>query len=117
MISCYTGMDGSLVDRLLESGVKGLVIEGFGAGNVPPGIVSALEKAIGCGIPVALTTRCPEGGVWPMYAYAGGGADLARKGVILGGRLSGPKARLLLMVALGATHSLKRVRQIFDRNS
>jgi L-asparaginase len=117
MISCYTGMDGSLVDRLLEAGVKGLVIEGFGAGNVPPGVVPALEKAIGCGIPVALTTRCPEGGVWPMYAYAGGGADLARKGVILSGRLSGPKARLLLMVALGATRSLNRIRQIFDRNS
>jgi len=117
MISCYTGMDGSLVNRLLETGMKGLVIEGFGAGNVPPGIVPALEKAIGRGIPVVLTTRCPEGGVWPIYAYSGGGADLAQKGVILGGRLSGPKARILLMVALGATRSLKRIRQIFERNS
>jgi len=26
-----------------------------------------------------------------MYAYSGGGADLAQKGVILGGRLSAPK--------------------------
>jgi L-asparaginase len=117
LISCYTGMDGSLVLRLLDTGVKGLVIEGFGAGNVPPDIVPALEKAIGLGIPVVLTTRCPEGGVWPMYAYSGGGADLARKGVILGGRLSGPKARILLMVALGATHSTKRLREVFESNS
>jgi L-asparaginase len=117
MISCYAGMDGTLVRHVIQRGDVGLVIEGFGAGNVPPGIVPALEKAIGRGIPVVLTTRCPEGGVWPMYAYSGGGADLAQRGVILGGRLSGPKARILLMVALGATRSLKRIRQIFERNS
>jgi L-asparaginase len=117
MISCYTGMDGSLVRHLVQRGAAGLVIEGFGAGNVPPGIVPALEKTIGRGVPVVLTTRCPEGGVWPMYAYSGGGADLAKKGVILGGRLSGPKARILLMVALGATRSLKRIRQIFESNN
>ena len=117
MISCYTGMDGTLVQHVVQQGAAGLVIEGFGAGNVPPGIVPALEKAISRRIPVVLTTRCPEGGVWPMYAYSGGGADLAKRGVILGGRLSGPKARILLMVALGATRSLKRIRQIFERNS
>jgi L-asparaginase len=117
MISCYTGMDGALVEHLLQKGASGLVLEGFGAGNVPPGLVPAMVKAIGRGIPVVLTTRCPEGGVWPMYAYAGGGADLARKGVILGGRLSGPKARILLMAALGATRSMARLRQIFARNS
>jgi L-asparaginase len=80
-------------------------------------MVPAVEKAICRGLPVVLTTRCPEGGVWPIYAYAGGGADLARKGIILGGRLSGPKARILLMAALGATRNLSRVRQLFERNS
>jgi L-asparaginase len=115
MISCYTGMDGTLIDRLLHKGLAGLVLEGFGAGNVPPGIVPSVKKTIRRGIPVVLTTRCPEGGVWPMYAYAGGGADLVRKGVILGGRLSGPKARILLMVALGVTRSLKRIRRIFEK--
>jgi L-asparaginase len=117
MISCYTGMDGTLIEHLLHQRVAGLVLEGFGAGNVPPGMVPAVQKAVAGGIPVVLTTRCPEGGVWPMYAYAGGGADLVTKGVILGGRLSGPKARILLMVALGAARSIGRIRQIFERNS
>jgi L-asparaginase len=117
MISCYTGMNGALVEHLLHEGVAGLVLEGFGAGNVPPGIVPAVETAIGRGVPVVLTTRCPEGGVWPMYAYSGGGADLLKKGIILGGRLSGPKARILLMVALGATRNIGRIRRIFERNS
>jgi L-asparaginase len=52
-----------------------------------------------------------------MYAYAGGGADLVKRGVILGGRLSGPKARILLMAALGATRTIRKVRQIFEKNS
>jgi L-asparaginase len=52
-----------------------------------------------------------------MYGYAGGGADLFEKGVILGGRLSGPKARILLMAALGATRSIARIRRIFKFNS
>jgi L-asparaginase len=106
LISCYTGMDGTLVDRLLETGAKGLVVEGFGAGNVPPGILPSLEKIMRCGIPVVLTIRCP-----------GGGADLLKKGIILGGRLSGPKARIKLMAALGATRSFKRVRQIFEKDN
>jgi L-asparaginase len=117
MISCYTGMDGSLIEHLLRKGVAGLVIEGFGAGNVPPGLVPAVEKAVGRGVPVVLTTRCPEGGVWPMYAYAGGGADLVKRGVILGGRLSGPKARILLMAALGATRDIRKVKHLFELNS
>jgi L-asparaginase len=115
IISCYTGMDGTLVDHLLQQGIAGLVIEGFGAGNVPPGVVGSLEKAVRQNIPVVLTTHCPEGGVWPMYAYPGGGADLAKRGVILGGRLSGSKARIKLMVAMGATRDVKKIRQIFAR--
>jgi L-asparaginase len=114
LIACYTGMDGALVDHLVARGAAGLVIEGFGAGNVPPGLVPALERAIAANIPVVLTTRCPEGGVWPMYAYPGGGADLEKKGVILGGRLSGTKARIKLMVALGATTHMKKIRRLFE---
>jgi L-asparaginase len=117
LLACFTGMDGALVEHLLRSGTAGLVIEGFGAGNVPPGLVPALEAAVAAGVPVVLTTRCVEGGVWPMYAYAGGGADLAAKGVILGGRLSGPKARILLMAALGTTRDPKRIRAIIERHS
>jgi L-asparaginase len=116
LVSCYTGMDGGLVEHLLREGVAGLVVEGFGAGNVPPGVVPALENALGRGLPVVLTTRCPEGGVWPMYAYAGGGADLLAKGVVLGGRLSAAKARLKLMVALGAGCGLKAVRRLFEKD-
>lgn len=102
IIACYTGMDGHAIDDARRRGARGLVIQGFGAGNVPPGVVPALERMVAHGSPVVLTTQCPEGGVWPIYAYPGGGRDLASKGVISGGRLASGKARIVLMAALGA---------------
>jgi L-asparaginase len=96
------------------TGIKGIVIEGFGAGNVPPEIVPALEECINAGIPVILSTRCIEGGVWPVYGYLGGGADLQDKGVILCGRLGGPKARIRLMCILGLTRKMDEIQDMFE---
>ena len=114
LVTCYTGMKGEVFERLHRDGPAGLVLEGFGAGNVPPGIVPALENMVRDGIPVVLTTRCQEGGTWPLYAYPGGGADLKKRGLIQGGRLSGPKARILLMLALGQTRDLAEIENIFS---
>jgi L-asparaginase len=113
LITCYTGMGGELIDQVRKAGAKGLVLQGFGAGNIPPGAVGALMRLVEEGKPVVLTTQCLEGGVWPIYAYPGGGDDLKQKGVILGGRLSGAKARLQLMAALGAGRTLSEIKKIF----
>lgn len=114
LLTAYTGMDRSLIDHLVSQEIQGLVVEGFGAGNVPPAIVPALEECLGRSIPVVLATRCIEGGVWPIYGYPGGGADLAGRGVILCGRLGGPKARLRLICALGTTSDPDTIRALFD---
>lgn len=113
LLTAFTGMDRSLVDHARDIGMKGIVVEGFGAGNVPPTIVAALESCLDAGMPVVLTTRCIEGGVWPIYGYEGGGADLEKRGVILAGRLDGPKARIRLMCALGVTDNLDAIREMF----
>ncbi|QGY39669.1 asparaginase [Pseudodesulfovibrio cashew] len=114
LLTAYTGMDRSLIDHAKSVGNKGIVIEGFGAGNVPPGAVPALEACLADNIPVVLATRCIEGGVWPIYGYPGGGADLQDKGIILCGRLGGPKARIRLMCALGLTSSMEEIRDMFE---
>jgi len=114
LIACYTGMNGDLLEHLRQQKISGLVLEGFGAGNVPPGVVPAIEAMLADGIPVVLATRCPEGGVCPVYAYPGGGADLMKKGVILAGRLSGVKARIQLMVALGAGYGIEAIRKSYE---
>jgi L-asparaginase len=114
LLAGYTGMDSGLLDHVREQGARGVVVEGFGAGNVPPNMVPGIERCMEAGIPVVLATRCIEGGVWPIYGYPGGGADLADKGVLLCGRLGGPKARIKLMLALGAGLHGKELQRIFD---
>jgi L-asparaginase len=113
LIAAYTGMTGDSIDHLLERGVRGVVVEAFGAGNVPPALVPAIEKAVSDGVPVVIASRCLEGGVWPIYGYPGGAVDLEEKGAVLAGRLSGPKARLLLMAALSLTRDLSEIKKIF----
>jgi L-asparaginase len=97
-----TGSDDALIRASLQRGARGLVIEGTGAGNVPPLAVPAIADALKAGVPVVITSRCGAGSVAPLYGYDGGGAQLQKMGCIMGGDLVGQKARVLLMVALGA---------------
>lgn len=44
LVSCYTGMNVDLPKFLRHKKISGLVLEGFGAGNVPPDIVPGIEN-------------------------------------------------------------------------
>ncbi len=109
-----TGSDDRLLRASLESGARGLVIEGTGAGNVPPLTVPGIQAAIKAGLPVVITSRCGAGSVAPLYGYEGGGEQLQRLGCIMGGDLVGQKARILLMVALASGLSDLALRSLFE---
>jgi L-asparaginase len=51
---------------------------------------------------VVISSRVWHGGVRPLYAYPGGGVSLVEAGAILAHDLRPPKARVLLIAALGA---------------
>ena len=101
LLQVYTGMTDKLVRVLTDDGARGLALIAFGRGNVPPPIMPALEQAIRGGVLVTVSSRCVAGRVKPRYGYDGGGQQLAKIGALLAGDLSGAKARLLQMVALG----------------
>jgi L-asparaginase len=107
-----TGVDDALIRASLARGVRGLVVEATGCGNVPPAAVPGLRAALAARVPVLLVSRCPEGGVTPAYGYEGGGRMLRDLGVIMGGEMPGPKARILLMVALGVTSDIAELRAL-----
>ena len=115
LIKAMSGSDSKFVDFAVEQGTRGLVIEGFGRGNVPPAYVPAIERAVNKGIPVVITSRCPRGRVLDTYAYDGAGKTLTIRGAILGGMLPSHKARVKLMLALGAGWSVEQIRQSFER--
>jgi len=114
LLKCYTGMDGDLVRVCLERGAAGIVIEAFGVGNVTPPIYYALTEAIAKNIPVVLVSRCPVGRIEHVYAYEGAGKHLYDAGVIFADYLNGQKARIKLMVAIGAGYSNEQIRGSFE---
>jgi L-asparaginase len=100
LIKLVIGSDARFIRCALQSGAKGIVIEGFGRGNATFAVVEGVREAVAAGVPVVVASRCPQGRVKPIYGN-GGGKDLAAAGAIFAGDLAGVKARVLLSVLLG----------------
>jgi L-asparaginase len=114
LIKMFAGADARFINYALDDGARGLVIEALGRGNVTVAALPAIDRAIKAGIPVVITSRCPRGRVLDTYAYEGAGRQLKKMGAILGGMLSSHKARIKLMLALGAGWSGEQIRESFE---
>ncbi len=113
-LSLFPGAPASLLLSALKGGVKGVVLFGFGAGNIPSGERSWMEAIATCtqaGVPVVLSSQCAEGRV-DLGAYRGGVA--AREaGAIPSGAMTGEAAVVKLMWLLARCDSLSELRQRF----
>lgn len=100
IVKAMTGSGREYVDFAVKQGVQGLVIEGFGRGNLPPGMIGGIEDAVKAGVAVVLTSRTAGGRVLDVYGYPGSVTDSRRAGAAMAGELSAAKARLKLMAML-----------------
>ncbi len=116
IIKMAAGVDDRLIRYAVESGAHGLVIEALGRGNIPTYALPGIEFATERNLPVVIVSRCLRGRVLDTYGYKGGGHELRQMGAILGGSLSGQKARIKLMLALGYTNDVEEIRAVFEKN-
>lgn len=100
LFSTYAGDTGKYIRDAVDNGVKGIIIEGVGAGNVNKKVYQAIEYALNKKIPVVVSSRVHQGGAYALYGDEGGGSSLLKIGAHLSGDLNAHKARLLLMIAL-----------------
>lgn len=114
LVAPALGADGRLLRCAVESGARGIVVQAMGRGNVPPAILAEVKHAIGRGIPVVVASRCTAGRTAPIYGYEGGGFTLHAAGAVFAGDLSPSKARIKLMVLLGAGKPLEEIRASFE---
>lgn len=98
----YAGADGDFIRLAVKKGAKGIVIESLGVGNVNAPVFEAIRYALAKKVIVVISSRVIFGSVFPIYGGKGGGETLQNIGAIVTGNLSGPKARLLLMLALSS---------------
>jgi L-asparaginase len=113
IIYMYAGVDDFALRAALERGAAGLVVAGVGAGNVNPALFVGITDALAAGVPVVISSRVPYGGAQPLYSYAGGGMALRRAGAIFARDLNPQKARVLLMVGLGAGYDRAELEGLF----
>jgi L-asparaginase len=95
LVGLYAGSDGQAIRRAVDAGARGMVVEVFGRGNIPPEAMEAVREARDKGIVVAFSSRTGGGRVEL-------GDEAVRAGVISAEDLDGLKARIVLVVALGA---------------
>ncbi len=106
----YTEAPGYLLDAMVAQGVKGIIVDGTGAGSPtggPNGQTAAIKRAQAKGVIVVATARTRGGRV----------QDTVRRresGVIPADNLVPEKARMLLQLALSTTTDPKEIKRIFD---
>jgi L-asparaginase len=115
LVYVYPGADGSLIDSAVEHGAQGIVVCGYGIGNVNLPVFEAIERARESRVQVVLTTRVAEGRVYPVYGGEGGGTSMKKLGVVFGEDLLPWKARILLMLALTVTDDPAEIQGYFGR--
>lgn len=119
-VRTFPGLDPKLLLGALASGVRGVVLEAFGSGNVPHldrSLVPVFEQARTMDVPVVVVSQCSRGAV-DLGSY-GGAIAAAGAGAISGGDMTSEAALTKLMIALGrageSTGRIATARDAFAR--
>lgn len=116
-VRIFPGLDPRLLHGALRAGVRGIVLEAYGAGNVPHlenSLVTVVAEATRRDVPVVVASQCIRGAVdLPRYE---GGAAAATSGALGAGAMTAEACVAKLMVALGRAgegHRVEAAREAF----
>lgn len=82
--------------------IQGLVIAGFGTGNVPPSWIPHVRNMLRKRIPVAVVSRCFQGQTSQANYFEGCFAKLLEMGVMSGGKLNPYQARIKMALGIAS---------------
>lgn len=115
LLKLTPGTNPNIVDLLIQSDIKGIVIEAFGAGGVQAvrrDFVSAIAKASKHNIPVVVTSQCLyEQSNLNIYQV---GTSVLKQGAIEALDMTTEAAVTKLMWVLGQTNNLDEIRKYFS---
>lgn len=117
LIKLFPGFNPSVLDGAMGRGVRGIVIEGFGPGNIPfqeNSIAPQISKAVKAGIPVIMANQM-EMGTSNLTAYEAGLAA-KKAGAISSKDMTTEATVTKLMWALAKTDKLSEIEKIMERD-
>lgn len=114
LVKAYMGLSSDIFEFYSAQHVDGIIIEALGQGNLPPSCLKGLSQLIQQHVPIVLVSRSFNGIVSPLYAYEGGGYQLAKQGLIFSNGLNGPKARLKLLVSISNGLNYQQIKTYFE---
>lgn len=110
LVYYYPGMKPDIIESLLDSGYRGIVIAGTGLGHVNAPLYDALARAQAEGVAVYMTVQTLWGYV-QMYVYETG-REIMERGVVPAANMLPEVAYMKLGWALGQTDDLDEVKRI-----
>ena len=117
LIKIFPGLEPKLLEELPNFGYRGIVLEGYGAGNIPiekRSLVEAINSLKESNIPVIITSVCIFGKT-ELFLYETG--QLAQEaGAISGFDMISEVAMIKLMWVLSKTSALDRIEELMHTN-
>lgn len=117
LIHLFPGITNQLVLDMITPRTKGIVIAGYGSGNIPlgeEGIEKAVEAILDQDITVAIDTQCVFGGV--NYGRYVGGAFAKERGALTTHDMTSECSIIKLMWALGQTDQQTEIEKLYLTN-
>lgn len=116
-VVCLTMIPGirpEYVTRLIDDGARGLILRGYGSGDLPAELFPALEYAQKKKVPVLVTTQCPGGAT--LLGVDAVGLDAIKRGVIQVFDMSMESMSTKLMWLLGQGVPYKEMKERIQTN-
>ena len=114
LLKYYPGMKPAIIDHLIKSGYKAIILEGTGLGHVGKIMYDSIQTAIKNGLFVGMTSQCIDGMV-RMTVYDSG-RDLLNIGVIPLGSMIPETALVKTMWALANSENNIEMNNLMTEN-
>lgn len=114
LVKTYPGIDSTIINNLIDSDYRGLVLEGTGLGHAPEHLHESLKNAIESDMIVTMTSQC----IWGrtnLNVYRPG-VEMLQMGVIPCEDMLPETALVKLMWLLGNFNDLAEIRKMMVRN-
>jgi glutamyl-tRNA(Gln) amidotransferase subunit D len=113
LVKTNPGVEASVIDLFVDTGYRGIVIEGTGLGHAPDRLQPAIEKAIDAGIVVAMSSQCLFGRI-DMNVYRSG-VELLDIGVVPCEDMLPETALVKLMWVLANTKNQEAAKELLSK--